>query len=266
MGDEVRYIRIPTVSVLPTAGRKGRLRTLFSDLRLWVDNGQSWGVLLSTSSTEFRTFTDCIANVNSDQWTYTVSGTGAAFSSLAIAADNAVGILRGALGTVATNRFSIASPNVAVLLFGKGVARFVSRCRIPTLSTVLDTFTVRAGFIDSITAESTDGVFFRYTNGTAAGNFQAVTRNNGAETATDTLIPAVANTWYSFEIIINAAGTSAEFRINGVSVATNTLNIPTATGRETGYGVFVLRSLGIAAVNALDIDFVETIYNFSTAR
>lgn len=221
---------------------------------------------LSKTSKRFRASTDCVANVNSDNFTFTVSGTGAAFSSLAPRAENAIGILRGALGTVATNRLSIASPQMAILLFGKGTARFIARVRFPTLSDVTNTYTFRAGFLDSITAESADAVYFRYTNAVNSGKFQAVTRNNNTESASDTGVTVAANTWYDLEIIVNAAGTSVEFKINNISVGTIATNISTAAGRETGYGIFVLRSLGTVAVNALDADFIEVLYDFTTAR
>jgi hypothetical protein len=214
----------------------------------------------------FRVYTDCIASVNTNEWTHTVSGTGAAFSVLAVGAENAIGILRFAGGTVATGRGSIASPNFTSLLFGKGIARFSSTIRQPVLSDITNTYTIRAGFIQSITAESTNGAFFRYTNGVNSGRWQAVTRTNNAETAVDTGIAATANTWIALEIEVNAAGTSALFKINGAVVATITTNIPVAAGREFGYGVSCIKALGTVAVNMMDCDYVEMVMNFTTAR
>lgn len=218
------------------------------------------------TNARFRAVTDCISNTNENGFTYGVSGTGAAFSTLAPGTDNAIGIMRAALGTTATGRAAISSMNFGVLKLGSGVAFFESDTRIVNLSDAANTYTFRAGFIDSITAESTDGAFFRYTHGTNSGRFQAVTRNNGVETATDTGITVAANTWYDFEITVNAAGTSVEFKINGSVVATNTANIPTASGRETGYGVMALRSVGTAAFNCYDCDFIEVTYDFTTPR
>jgi hypothetical protein len=215
---------------------------------------------------QFRAYTDCITNVAENAFSYSVSGTGAAFSTLATGADNAVGIMRAALGTTATGRAAINSVNFGVLRFSLGQAYFEGDVRIVSLSDATNTYTFRAGFIDSITGESTDGAFFRYTHGTNSGRFQAVTRSNGVETATDTGITVAANTWYDFEITVNAAGTSVEFKINGSVVATNTTNIPTASGRETGYGVMALRSVGTAAFNCYDCDFIEVTYDFTTAR
>ena len=59
------------------------------------------------------------------------------------------------------------------------------------------------------------------------GNWFAVTRTANLETATDTTI-AQATTYKTFKTVMNAAGTSVEFFIDGVSRATHTTNIPNA--------------------------------------
>lgn len=214
----------------------------------------------------FRAYTDCITNVATGVHVFTVSGTGAAWSTRAPGTVNAIGMLRLALGTTATGRGCIAANNLAVLRLGQGMAVQKTKLRIATLSDATNTYTLRAGFIDSITAESTDGVFFRYTHGTNSGKFQAVTRNNGTESTADTGVTAAASTDYELEIYVNPDGTSAEFRINNAVVATITANIPTASGRETGYGMMVLRSAGTAAVNAVDVDYVDTQVYLTTRR
>jgi hypothetical protein len=227
-------------------------------------------VLVADSSNSiqkrFRAFTDCISATNTDHFSYVVSGTGSAFSSLAVGINNAVGILRMNLGTVATNRLSVASPNFGVMLAGKGRMTFSSKGQFPLLSDITNTFIFRAGFINSITAESTNGIFFRYTNLVNSGKFQAVCRSNGVETAIDTGILAVIATNYLFEIVVNDAGTSVEFKINGAVVGTITTNIPNIATREVGYGVFLLRSAGIISINVLDLDWIDVSQYFSTLR
>jgi hypothetical protein len=216
----------------------------------------------------FVAYTDCIANTADNFFAYTVSGTGAAFSTLSPGTDNAIGIMRAALGTVATNRCAISCTNLAVLLLGKGTATFRSKVRIVTLSNATNTYSFRAGFIDSISAEAVDGCFFRYTHSVNSGKFQAVCRSNSVETssAIDTGVTVVANTWYDLYVEVNAAGTSATFYINATLVATVALNIPTANGRDTGYGVMALRSVGTAAVNCYDCDYVDVWYQFTSNR
>lgn len=214
----------------------------------------------------FRAYTECIANTADNFFTYAVSGTGAVFNTLSPAANNAIGIMRAALGTTATGRAGISCTNLAVLKFGNGIVFSRAKVRIVTLSDATNTYTFRGCFIDSISAESIDGCFFRYTHGTNAGKFQAVTRNNSAETAVDTGITVVANTWYDLYVEVNAAGTSAVFYINGALVATIGTNIPTASGRDTGYGVMALRSAGTAAINCYDCDYIEVVCLFTTDR
>jgi hypothetical protein len=219
------------------------------------------------SNTTFqKSFTDCIKATADVAFAFTVSGTGASFSSVAVGADNALGILRMAMGTVATNRCSIDSGNFGIILFGKGKITYQSKIRFTVLSDATNTYTQRDGFIDSISAESTDGIFFRYTNSVNAGKIQAVTRSNNTETAVDTGITVTANVWYNILIEINAGGTSAVFKINGAIVATISTNIPTAAGRETGYGCYCQRSVGTTAFNSMDCDFIDVNLSFTTER
>jgi hypothetical protein len=221
--------------------------------------------LLAGATREARAYTECVGAVNTDAFTYTVSGTGAAWASVA-ALTTQLGVLRLGLGTVATNRGSIAAPNMAVVRFGGGAARYQSAIAFVTPSDATNTYVFRDGFIDSITAESTDGAFFRYTNAVNAGKLQAVTRSNGVETATDTGITVTAGLKTRLKIEVNAAGTQALFYVNGTLVATNTTNIPTAAGRETGYGLYVQRTVGTVAVNAIDVDYIDTTIDYSTER
>lgn len=91
-----------------------------------------------------------------------------------------------------------------------------------------ETFVVRLGFCDSATGDGTDAIMFRYTNSVNSGKWQAVTRDGGSETATDTGVTA-DQTASLFEIRVNPVATSVTFYINGTLVATNTTNIPDST-------------------------------------
>jgi len=210
---------------------------------------------------------ECIGATNDRDWTHTTSGTGTSLTATAIGSTNVLGVLRANLGTVATNQVSVASPSLATaLLFGKGRLLYSSNLKLVTLSNGTNTYTIRTGLISSITGESANGAFFRYTDGTNSGKWQAVTRNNSSETATDTGVTAATSAYARFAIWCNAAGTSVVFFINGVAVATHTANIPTASGREFGYGVMCLRSAGTASLDAYDLDSIEVRAETSTSR
>ena len=47
--------------------------------------------------------------------------------------------------------------------------------------------------------------------------------------------------------------------ISSCVVATHTTNIPTAAGREFGYGVMCLRSAGTASLDAYDVDSIDVV-------
>ena len=98
------------------------------------------------------------------------------------------------------------------------------------------------GFYDSTTANQVDAVSFVYDEGgvstgsTASANWQVVTSSNSTRTWTTTTTAVGAGTWVKLGIIVNAAGTSVGFYINGTLVATHTANIPTGTTRALGFG------------------------------
>lgn len=179
--------------------------------------------------------------------TTSVSGTGAAVNDSA--ADNAdqVGMVQVETGTTTTGRAAVIS-GASAIRSSAGRHRLRWDLRLGNLSDGTETYTIRAGFIDSASGESTDGCFFRYTHSVNSGRWEAVTRSNGTETgsATDTGI-AASTSWVVLEIEINTDSTSVKFYINGTLVATNTTNIPGnggASGREFGIGTALIKSAG----------------------
>ncbi len=235
-------------------------RTLASDtgtdavLTLADNSNPGLAVAPEGGPDRFFAFTDFIGTTASELWAPSTAGTGAALTVVA-PQDGGIGWVRADLGTTATGRAGFGSATFN-LRFGFGRARAKARARINVLSDATNAWTLRAGFVDSLAAESTDGAFFRYTHSVNGGRFQAVTRANNVETAVDTGIAAAAATTYRLEVEVNAAGTEAVFRIDGTDVATITTNIPTGTGRETGWGAFCLRSAGTTALSAVFLDYL----------
>lgn len=190
-----------------------------------------------------------------------VSGTGAANSVAAVTSvAGKPGVVQHQLGTIATNRAAFATTNFAQLLLGNSwYHRYETMVRIAQLSNATDTYTARFGFLDSVSAEPTDGVFFRYTHAVNSGQWQLVARSNGTETATNSSSSVASATWYRLTVIVPPAGSSAEFFVNGTSVGTVAANIPTGSGRGTGFGNALIRSAGTTAANVCDSDYLEVI-------
>lgn len=217
----------------------------------------------------FNDFSNIAQSVNIGDWNIGIGGTGAVVASIPVGSFNALGVLALGIGTAAgSSRSWAASATFDIIKLGAGRARFQTKAAIHILSDATDTYTTRLGFIDSVTGESTDGVFFRYTHGTNSGKWQAVCRSNSVETASalDTGVTPVADTMQRFSIDVNAAGTSAEFYIDGALVQTITANIPTGAGREVGYGDMARRDSGSNLRDAVYVDWAEVDYLFTTAR
>jgi hypothetical protein len=239
---------------------------------VWVPRFGQFGAMRR----QFYTQIDCITNPPSanglvllmGDFAANAAGTGAAFTAIT-GLTGVFGVWSLDMGTTTTGYVSLMnSANVTNLniRFGEGRAKFQAKGAIHVLSDGTNTFTSRIGFLDTNFGESADGAFFRYTHGVNSGEWQAVTRSNNTETATDTNVAVVADAFKRFRIEVNAAGTSVAFYIDDVLVATNTANIPTGVGRDVGYGAMGLKSAGTAATSAWYLDFMEVEYNFTTAR
>jgi hypothetical protein len=253
-----------TVVLGNTADLSAFIRTLLDDANALAARN-TLGV---SPRYRFHAWTECTqgqgAGLNIDG---AGSGTGASRNVIANASTSEFGVVRWMSGTTTSGRNNLSGAvNLFPILLGQGVTYLYVRQAVPTLSTGAETFTLRWGFIDSVTGESTNGVFFRYTDSVNSGKWQAVTRNAGVETATDTGVTEVAGTFRKFEITVNAAATSVEFKIDGAVVATNITNIPSGVGKDVTYGGMSLKSAGTTSVAMCDIDTVEVTVDFTTPR
>ena len=195
------------------------------------------------------------------------SGTGAAAAqdnSAAMTASHP-GLAIFSTGTTTTGRITFGNQDSSSILLGAGKCRFGLVMKLTTLSDGTNTYTVRMGWGDVFAGESVDFVGFRYSHGVNGGEWQAVTRSNSTETATDTNVAADTN-WHTYEADINAGATSVQFWIDGTSVGTNSTNVPTGTGREvTMIPLNLIKSAGTTA-RTVQLDAYWYIYEFTTAR
>lgn len=132
--------------------------------------------------------------------------------------------------------------------FGVQSHKFRGRLLLTTQHTGV---TVRLGYCDTVTnADATDGAYFEI----VAGAVVAKTANNAARTTQGSLALSL-NTVYTFDIEVNAAGTSARFQIwagtNTTAVFDQTIatNIPVTSARAFGAGIVATE----ASTTALDM-------------
>lgn len=178
----------------------------------------------------------------------TATGTVAANTTVAPQTVSQIGVMQSDAGTDVGGLAGWLTSALLTRLDNGGTWKGEWAIRTPAiLSDVTNTYSMRVGFIDSVSAESTDGVFFRYAYTVNSGKWQFVTRANGVETITDTGITFAAATNYRMQIQVQPDGLKAFGIIDGVNVASSTLTIPVGAGRETGFGAMLLKTAGVTA-------------------
>lgn len=201
-------------------------------------------------------------------WAISTGSGGSILQSGAVTNDTNIGVIGLYTGTTTTGRQALIS-HVDGIQFGANEWTFETRANIQTLSDATNTYTARFGFMDASTGDPTDGHYFRYTHGTNSGKWQAVTRINLVETASDTGQTATAMTNGSpmprWEIIVDNSGTSVTFKINERTVATHAPSGFTGSSRLTGIGYSMIKSAG-TTTRPLFIDYTLIACKLGTHR
>ena len=201
-------------------------------------------------------------------WCVQSGSGGSLLQSGGVTNDTNIGVIGLYTGTGTTGRMAINS-HVDGIQFGNNEWTFETRANIQNLSDATNTFTTRFGFMDATTGNPTDGHFFRYTHGTNSGKWQAVTRINNVETATDTGETATAMTNGSpmprWKIIVDNSGTNVDFYINDRRVVTHTPSGFTGSSRMTGIAYSMIKSAG-TTTRAFFIDYTLIACKLGTHR
>jgi hypothetical protein len=213
------------------------------------------------SPTRWYEFDDMQGVIAGPTWAITSNGTSAAQVVVDTSKpDIGPGWVSFNLGTNAVGRTSRYTSLTGTNL-DDGLATYGARFQVGDLSDAGATYTGRWGFIDSVSAESIDGVFFRYTHSVNGGRFQAVARSNNNETVADTGVDNATATTFVLRIEVDTSIPEARFYINGALVATITTDIPTGTARAVGAGTAGMKSGGVdpATYAVMDYQFGEQI-------
>jgi hypothetical protein len=159
------------------------------------------------------------------------------------------GIVR--LNNGASGSFGYISTHLDSILFSYGAYECEFAVYVTALSNGTDTYTLRIGFLDSLSGAPTDGAWISYTDGVNSGKWLANTANNTTTSTSDLGVTVAATTWYRVQVAVNAAGTLVTYTIKnnaGTTLGSTTLaaNIPTT--RTTGNGATMVKSAGAGAV------------------
>lgn len=177
--------------------------------------------------------------------------------------EKAAGSISLQTGTTSTG-YAVLYKGVNALSCGFGhFLRVRWRVGLETLSTGSERYTAYVGFADNIGAgDQVDGMYFRYNDSVNSGKWEAVTSSASVRTATDTGVTAVT-TYSIFEVRVNAAGTSVEYYIDDVLVATNTTNI--STSGFFGLMFKLEKSVGTTS-RSIHADWYDFLISLTSAR
>jgi len=232
-------------------------------LTRWI--GEPSRPYIPTSTYGSYTYAECTNNNSGNQWLNTAASGGSNSNVAGVA--NHQGVIEYTLGTSTTGSASYRQTTVNNLLGNSWYWRFDCIYKVVALSDGTNTYTLRIGFIDSGSAESTDGVFLRYTDSVNSGNWVCVTRSNSTESTSNSSSAVQTSNYQRATIIVNPAGNLARFYINGTQIGSDiTSNIPTGSGRQCGPGFMFLKSAGTTDNAAFDLDSIEAISYSPTIR
>ena len=177
--------------------------------------------------------------------------------------ENCMGVYELSTGSTTTGRASIY--NSGTWAIGSHKIEYGIRLALTTLSDATDTYTVYTGIADNPGAGNvTDGIYFQYTHGTNSGKWQAVVADAGVRSAVDTGVAPTATVNQVFKIVVNQAGTSADFYIDGTLTNTVSSGLPGA-GDYTLWSNKIEKSAG-TATRAMPIDWIYCKVTRSSAR
>ncbi len=192
------------------------------------------------------------------------SGVSSGGSVAALAVAGHPGVVEISSGTNATTSNGILKSSTplttfAPLLVGSGVMTYETLVEIPTLFAGGNTGQLRMGLMDEITGAPSNAIHAQYDNTTA--NWQLYARAATVATSV-TGGTAVTTGWHYIKIVVNAAGTSAELFVDGVSQGTVSSGLPTA---GMSYGNQVQKT-ALTTAMIQRVDFVRVRQTLTTPR
>ena len=187
-------------------------------------------------------------NVSALGWTALVYGTGSSVSMGALIEWNSDYCVKGlnlTAGIIPNGCASILRDMDPKILDSR-VCTQEWRIFLPKLSTSIDSFFVRIGFMNSVYYDSIDGVYFRYNHALNGGQWQCVFRHNNAETVVNSTIPVVAGQVINLTVRLDhQASATYIFYVNDILAGAITSSLGLADlSKHTKIGASIINNRG----------------------
>jgi hypothetical protein len=248
---------------------------------LTPDSAQStgllWQVPRSLPSRGFERLIDCCGTSATTEFALSPlsSGTGASVGfafTTGITDGTGAGVGQCDLGTTTTGRSGVSYPGSAANFYLAGGQLIgETRIQVGAVSDGTETYTGWFGIVNAsssvVPTAASHALWLSYTHSVNSAKWVISSANNtGSITSTNTTSAAVAaNTWIRLTIIVNAAGTSADFYVDGTNVGT--LTGGTFPTPSTGFALVsaIVKSAGTTSVK-LFVDYMYLYKEFSSSR
>lgn len=138
--------------------------------------------------------------------------------------------------------------------------------KLPTLSNSTNRYILQLGLGDTMsTSDQANGVYFEYSDNENSGDWIGKTASASSRTSANSAIAAESTSFHNFQIIINAAGSSASFYIDGTQIANSPLS---ATMPSTAISPFIkfIATAGTVAQGSILPDLFYMTQVLTTAR
>lgn len=243
--------------VTTAASNLPHARTLTAGNHITVADAGALSTVTLDWQPSWRRMSMLYSDMNSvADWTLYNAGTGSSntFGVSGLNDGNRLGVLQSSTGTTTTGYAGIGSAASTDTVFGTRVNRLTAIVQVPTLSTVAESFYAIIGFHDRRNnLAATDGLYFAHNHALGSNWYFVAYNNSGTTGFVDTGV-AVDTGWHAFQILVNSAGTRADFYIDGANVGFET-NIGTGTARATGASCHIIKNAGTTA-RLLNIDLL----------
>jgi hypothetical protein len=200
----------------------------------------------------------------SGQLTWNITTTNQWTQALGLATNQNPGVIgHSAMTTLSRSLILGTGSVVGGILIGAGSITVNWVFKIANLSTATNRYTLNLG-LGNVVASSTitNGCWFQYSDNINSGNWTLKTASAGA-TTTSNSSAVVTSAWHNAQITINAAGTLVTFVMDGVSLGTIALTIPTT-------GILpllsIIHSAGAIAQQSILVDLFYLKQILTTAR
>lgn len=200
--------------------------------------------------------------VGNSGWGSSSSGTGSGtgVETTPIVSANHQGVVGCYTGSTTTGRCSMVLAQQTILGGGQLIAE--AMIDIPTLSVVSDEYIFRSGLLDVGTGAPGAGLWFSYDRLNKGVNWQCNSAHASTTSTTDTGL-AVSTGWHKLKLIVNAAGTSADYYVDGTKYCTMTTNFPTSSDLLGNYPNGIFKSAGTTNTST-KIDYYYYSVEFTT--